>query len=104
METTIMLYLYLTRSIFFSSLSCNSETQCLHVLLLEGINYVCHNGSLSGIRVLLHVQILQEDPDYSEALIGRGTAYAFQRELHTAIADFTKVCFYKYSIRVKLSL
>ncbi|XP_073044864.1 suppressor of RPS4-RLD 1 [Primulina eburnea] len=35
-------------------------------------------------------KILQEDPDYPEALIGRGTAYAFQRELHTAIADFTK--------------
>lgn len=36
-------------------------------------------------------QILQEEPDYPEALIGRGTAYAFQRELHAAIADFTKV-------------
>lgn len=28
---------------------------------------------------------------YPEALIGRGTAYAFQRELEAAIADFTKV-------------
>ncbi|KAL0450193.1 UNVERIFIED_CONTAM: Suppressor of RPS4-RLD 1, partial [Sesamum latifolium] len=35
-------------------------------------------------------QILEEEPDYPEALIGRGTAYAFQRELHAAIADFTK--------------
>ncbi|KAL1536496.1 suppressor of RPS4-RLD 1-like [Salvia divinorum] len=35
-------------------------------------------------------KILQEEPDYPEALIGRGTAYAFQRELHAAIADFTK--------------
>lgn len=35
-------------------------------------------------------QILKEDPDYPEALIGRGTAYAFQRELDAAIADFTK--------------
>ncbi|KAL6530100.1 hypothetical protein OROMI_028745 [Orobanche minor] len=36
-------------------------------------------------------RILQEEPDYAEALIGRGTAYAFQRELHAAIADFSKV-------------
>ncbi|KAJ1414511.1 Tetratricopeptide-like helical domain superfamily [Sesbania bispinosa] len=35
-------------------------------------------------------QILKEDPAYPEALIGRGTAYAFKRELHSAIADFTK--------------
>ncbi|KAI9113425.1 hypothetical protein K1719_015352 [Acacia pycnantha] len=35
-------------------------------------------------------QILKEDPEYPEALIGRGTAYAFQRELDAAIADFTK--------------
>ena len=41
---------------------------------------------------MLHLQILQEDPTYPEALIGRGTAYAFRRELDAAIADFTKVC------------
>ncbi|XP_061351820.1 suppressor of RPS4-RLD 1-like isoform X3 [Gastrolobium bilobum] len=35
-------------------------------------------------------RILKEDPAYPEALIGRGTAYAFQRELDAAIADFTK--------------
>ncbi|KAL2962700.1 hypothetical protein AAZX31_17G159100 [Glycine max] len=35
-------------------------------------------------------QILKKDPAYPEALIGRGTAYAFQRELDAAIADFTK--------------
>ncbi|KAL2906425.1 Suppressor of RPS4-RLD 1 [Bienertia sinuspersici] len=35
-------------------------------------------------------EILKEDPNYPEALIGRGTAYAFQRELDAAIADFTK--------------
>lgn len=35
-------------------------------------------------------QILKDDPTYPEALIGRGTAYAFKRELHSAIADFTK--------------
>ncbi|XP_061340851.1 suppressor of RPS4-RLD 1 isoform X2 [Gastrolobium bilobum] len=35
-------------------------------------------------------QILKEDPAYPEALIGRGTSYAFKRELDAAIADFTK--------------
>ncbi|XP_062101861.1 suppressor of RPS4-RLD 1 [Humulus lupulus] len=35
-------------------------------------------------------QLLKEDPNYPEALIGRGTAFAFQRELEAAIADFTK--------------
>ena len=38
------------------------------------------------------MQILQEDPNYPEALIVRGTAYAFRRELDAAITDFTKVC------------
>lgn len=36
-------------------------------------------------------QILKEDSAYPEALIGRGTAFAFKRELHSAIDDFTKV-------------
>ncbi|GER30947.1 tetratricopeptide repeat protein [Striga asiatica] len=35
-------------------------------------------------------KILEEEPDYPEALIGRGTAYAFKRELHAAIDDFSK--------------
>jgi tetratricopeptide (TPR) repeat protein len=35
-------------------------------------------------------KVLKEEPTYPEALIGRGTAYAFQRELESAIADFTK--------------
>ncbi|KAK7252790.1 hypothetical protein RIF29_36996 [Crotalaria pallida] len=35
-------------------------------------------------------QILKENPAYPEALIGRGTAYAFKRDLDPAIADFTK--------------
>ncbi|RAL50569.1 hypothetical protein DM860_014511 [Cuscuta australis] len=34
-------------------------------------------------------QILEEHPTYPEALIGRGTAYAFKRELDAAISDFT---------------
>ncbi|CAL0313437.1 unnamed protein product [Lupinus luteus] len=35
-------------------------------------------------------KILKDGPAYPEALIGRGTAYAFLRELDAAIADFTK--------------
>ena len=40
---------------------------------------------------IFYTQILNEDPTYPEALIGRGTAYAFRRELDAAIADFTGV-------------
>ncbi|POO00767.1 N-terminal acetyltransferase A, auxiliary subunit [Trema orientale] len=40
--------------------------------------------------VTIFDQLLKEDPNYPEALIGRGTALAFQRELEAAIADFTK--------------
>ena len=52
------------------------------------INYKFNNHFLF---LILYTQILKEDPTYPEALIGRGTAYAFQRELEAAIADFTKV-------------
>lgn len=41
--------------------------------------------------MILATQILRETPTYPEALIGRGTALAFQRELDAAIADFSKV-------------
>lgn len=69
-----------------------------------------HFGGLRGVGVgmigliikfykkcrllILYSQILKEDPTYPEALIGRGTAHAFQRELEAAIADFTKVLEY----------
>ena len=53
-----------------------------------GTNYKFNNHFLF---LILYTQILKEDPTYPEALIGRGTAYAFQRELEAAIADFTKV-------------
>lgn len=35
---------------------------------------------------------MRDNPTSPEALIGRGTAYAFQRELESAIADFSKAC------------
>ncbi|KAL2522527.1 Suppressor of RPS4-RLD 1 [Forsythia ovata] len=56
--------------------------------LSRGIAQV--NDGKYSYAVSIFDKILEEDPDYPEALIGRGTAYAFQRELHSAIADFTK--------------
>ncbi|KAI3708900.1 hypothetical protein L2E82_38456 [Cichorium intybus] len=38
----------------------------------------------------LRYNILGEDRTYPEALIGRGTACAFKREVDSAVADFTK--------------
>ena len=43
--------------------------------------------------------MLKEEPTYPEALIGRETAYAFQRDLENAIDDFTMV-FFVYLARV----
>ncbi|KAL0343526.1 UNVERIFIED_CONTAM: Suppressor of RPS4-RLD 1, partial [Sesamum angustifolium] len=48
------------------------------------------NDGKYAYAISIFDKILEEEPDYPEALIGRGTAYAFQRELHAAIADFTK--------------
>ncbi|KAL8160725.1 hypothetical protein V2J09_002262 [Rumex salicifolius] len=56
--------------------------------LSKGIAEV--NDGRYAYAVSIFDQILKEDPDYPEALIGRGTAYAFQRELEAAIADFSK--------------
>lgn len=55
---------------------------------------VWHAELTYGASSLLSIitQILEQDPTYPEALIGRGTALAFQRELDAAISDFTKVC------------
>lgn len=44
----------------------------------------------------IFMQVLSENPNYTEALIGRGTAYAFKRELEAAIDDFTMVIFIRY--------
>ncbi|KAK6151247.1 hypothetical protein DH2020_016179 [Rehmannia glutinosa] len=56
--------------------------------LSRGIAQV--NDGKYAYAITIFDKILQEEPDYPEALIGRGTAYAFQRELHAAIADFSK--------------
>lgn len=74
-----------------------SDECLLHILYV----YLLLGGCLAKMirsKVLLFsfifVQVLKEEPTYPEALIGRGTAYAFQRELESAIADFTKVFIY----------
>ncbi|KAL3346385.1 hypothetical protein AABB24_025033 [Solanum stoloniferum] len=56
--------------------------------LSRGIAQV--NEGKYGNAVSIFDQILEQDPTYPEALIGRGTALAFQRELDAAISDFTK--------------
>ncbi|XP_060193815.1 suppressor of RPS4-RLD 1 [Lycium barbarum] len=56
--------------------------------LSRGIAQV--NEGRYGNAVSIFDKILEEDPTYPEALIGRGTALAFQRELDAAISDFTK--------------
>jgi hypothetical protein len=40
---------------------------------------------------LFALQLLEENPKSCDALLGRGTAYAFLRNLEIAITDFSKV-------------
>ncbi|PPS19676.1 hypothetical protein GOBAR_AA00895 [Gossypium barbadense] len=67
-----------------------SKTKSISVdfRLSRGIAQV--NEGNYAYAISIFDQILKEDPTYPEALIGRGTAYAFQRELEAAIDDFTK--------------
>ncbi|KAL7231710.1 hypothetical protein ACSBR2_009860 [Camellia fascicularis] len=67
-----------------------SKTKSISVdfRLSRGIAQV--NEGKYAHAVSIFDQILNVDPTYPEALIGRGTAYAFQRELNAAIADFTR--------------
>ncbi|KAM3286143.1 suppressor of RPS4-RLD 1 [Capsicum chacoense] len=68
----------------------NSKTKSINVdfRLSRGIAQV--NEGKYGNAVSIFDKILEQDPTYPEALIGRGTALAFQRELDAAISDFTK--------------
>ncbi|KAJ8765768.1 hypothetical protein K2173_014890 [Erythroxylum novogranatense] len=66
----------------------NSNSISVDFRLSRGISQVNEGRYTSAISIF--DQILSEDPNYPEALIGRGTAYAFQRELEAAIADFSK--------------
>lgn len=67
-----------------------SKTKSINIdfRLSRGIAQVNEGNYAQAVSIF--DQILQEDPTYPEALIGRGTAYAFKRELHAAISDFTK--------------
>ncbi|CAL1372059.1 unnamed protein product [Linum trigynum] len=67
-----------------------SKTKSISVdfRLSRGIAQVNEGKYSSAVGIF--DQILREDPNYPEALIGRGTSYAFQRELEAAIADFSK--------------
>lgn len=57
---------------------------------MEEILY-CWNSFPSKRNLHLVEQILKENSTSSGALLGRGTAYAFMRNLKKAISDFSKV-------------
>ncbi|KAG9160326.1 hypothetical protein Leryth_022656 [Lithospermum erythrorhizon] len=67
-----------------------SKTKSINIdfRLSRGIAQVNEGNYAQAVSIF--DQILQEDPTYPEALVGRGTAYAFKRELQAAISDFTK--------------
>lgn len=60
----------------------------LDLRLSRGIGMV-NNGKYEQ-AVSVFDQVIQDTPDSVEALLGRGTAYAFQRDLDAAILDFSK--------------
>ncbi|TKY55649.1 Suppressor of RPS4-RLD 1 [Spatholobus suberectus] len=66
----------------------NTNSISVDFRLSKGIAEV--NEGKYAHAISIFDQILKKDPAYPEALIGRGTAYAFQRELDAAITDFTK--------------
>ncbi|XP_014509321.1 suppressor of RPS4-RLD 1 [Vigna radiata var. radiata] len=66
----------------------NTNSISVDFRLSRGIAEVNEGKYANAISIF--DQILKKDPAYPEALIGRGTAYAFQRELDAAIVDFTK--------------
>ncbi|XP_020091961.1 suppressor of RPS4-RLD 1 isoform X2 [Ananas comosus] len=80
--------------LFVTNIS-KSKSISLDFRLSRGIGQVNEGNYDQAISIF--DQILRETPKYPEALIGRGTAYAFQRELDAAIADFTKAIQYNPS-------
>lgn len=66
----------------------NATSLTVDLWLSKGISLV--NEGRYSHAITIFDQIIRGNPTYPEALIGRGTAYAFQRELHSAIADFTE--------------
>lgn len=55
------------------------------------------------IRCQLILQILKDNSTSAEALIGRGTAHAFERKLEAAIKDFSKVFWFYSSKKFQLT-
>ncbi|MED6182934.1 Suppressor of RPS4-RLD 1 [Stylosanthes scabra] len=66
----------------------NKNSISVDFRLSRGIQAVNDGNYAQAISIF--DKILKEDTAYPEALIGRGTAYAFKKELDSAIADFTK--------------
>ncbi|KAL4343737.1 hypothetical protein HN51_061997 [Arachis hypogaea] len=66
----------------------NKNSISVDFRLSRGIQAVNDGNYAQAISIF--DKILKEDTAYPEALIGRGTAYAFKKELNSAIADFTK--------------
>lgn len=60
----------------------------LDLRLSRGIGMV-NNGKYQQ-AVTIFDQVIRDNPNSVEALLGRGTAYAFQRDLEAAILDFSK--------------
>lgn len=60
----------------------------LDLRLSRGIGMV-NNGKYEQ-AVSIFDQVIRDTPNSVEALLGRGTAYAFQRDLDAAILDFSK--------------
>ncbi|CAH9089930.1 unnamed protein product [Cuscuta epithymum] len=72
---------------FCVSKTVKTRSVTLDLRLSRGVAQVNEGRYADAISIF--DQILDEDPRYPEALIGRGTAYAFKRELDAAISDFT---------------
>jgi hypothetical protein len=60
-------------------------------LLTSGQNIIYLSTSRQNWYLLFALQLLEENPKSCDALLGRGTAYAFLRNLEIAITDFSKV-------------
>ncbi len=62
---------------------CDQSFELIEVMYLS--------TSRQNWYLLFALQLLEENPKSCDALLGRGTAYAFLRNLEFAITDFSKV-------------
>ncbi len=72
---------------------CDQSFELIEVmyLLTSGLNVMYLSTSRQNWYLLFALQLLEENPKSCDALLGRGTAYAFLRNLEFAITDFSKV-------------